>query len=123
VGASGYLNAVGNWPQIPMQLMTDQPTQFAKAWVQALEPYSVPHSSWICPTLQRSSGLSIEAVEKDENYRVDYIAAPFGDTPSAPRLTGNRPWFAEKSAAHSRGQLIVFSDGSTAALLDLANKK
>lgn len=121
VAGSGYLNSAGHWPQVSMDLLPAQQQQFAKLWVQALEPYGAPHSSWICPTMQRTLGMSLEAVELDANYRIDYMAAAFDDSPSTPRLTGTRPWFAEKAALHSRGQLMILSDGTTVSLLDMVS--
>lgn len=119
IAASGHLNSAGSWPQVPMQMMSVNPHQFAREWVNALESFGAPHSSWICPTLNRNMGTSLEAGEKDENYRIDFVPSTFDDDPTTPRRAGGYPWFVEKAASHSRGQLVIFADGSTASLKDL----
>jgi prepilin-type N-terminal cleavage/methylation domain-containing protein len=120
VAASGYLLANESWPQIPVQLLVDQPKAYARAWVSALAPFGAPHSTWICPTIQRSFQISMDELAKDENYRIDFIATPFDDQPSSPRRSATHPWFIEKSGIHSRGNLVVLANGSTLSLRDLA---
>lgn len=122
VAASGYLQADGAWPQIPVKLFTDDPKTYAKLWVAALTPYGAPHSTWICPTLQRTIGTSMEALEKDEHYRIDFIATPFSDDPLAPRANPAHPWFMEKAGVHPRGNLLVLANGTTTSLLELTGK-
>ena len=119
VAASGYLQANGSWPQIPVTLIKDDKTLYAKTWVATLQPYGASHSVWICPTIQRTMGISMDALEKDENYRIDFIAAPFNDNPMTPRLAGTHPWFVEKAGVHSRGNLLILANGSTTSLQDL----
>jgi hypothetical protein len=119
VAASGYLQANDSWPQIPVTLITEDPTMYARSWVRALTPFGAPHATWICPTIQHSFGISMDALEKDENYRIDFIAAPFDDNPVSPRLDPKHPWFLEKAGVHSRGNLVVLADGTTVSLKDL----
>jgi type II secretory pathway pseudopilin PulG len=118
VAASRSLDAAGEWPQIPLKMMIDNPKQHARAWVQALEPYGAPHSSWICPTLQRSFQFPMEDLEKAEHYRIDFVPSEFDDGQNSPRLVGHYPWFMEKTASHARGQLIIFADGTTSSMVD-----
>jgi prepilin-type N-terminal cleavage/methylation domain-containing protein len=122
VAASGYLQAAGSWPQIPAKLFIDEPKTYARAWVSALAPYGATHSTWICPTLQRSFKLSMDALEEEENYRIDFVAAPFDENPAAPRQDPNHPWFIEKAGVHPRGNLLVLANGTTTSLLDLTGK-
>lgn len=119
VGASGYLQANGSWPQIPNTLIGKEDKTYAKLWVAALKPYGVPHESWICPTIQRNFGLPISSISQDENYRVDYIGISFDDQPSSPYPQNAYPWFIEKAGFHGRGNLIILSNGSTTSLADL----
>ncbi len=121
VAASGYLTSNGRWPQVPVQMMTEQPHVFARRWVDALVPYGVPHASWICPTLQRNFGFSMEELEKEEKYRIDFLATPFDETPESPRRAPRFPWFIEKIGSHTRGQLIILADGTTTTLMDMVN--
>jgi prepilin-type N-terminal cleavage/methylation domain-containing protein len=122
VAASGFLQANSTWPQIPVKLLTDDPPTYAKSWVSALKPYGAPHSSWICPTLQRSFGKPMDSIDEDANYRVDFIAAPFSDNPAAPWQDANHPWFIEKAGVHPRGNLLILTNGTTTSLVDLTGK-
>lgn len=122
VAASGYLQADGAWPQIPAKLFVDEPKTYARSWVTALAPYGAAHSTWICPTLHRSFAISMDALEKDENYRIDFLATPFDENPAAPRANPNHPWFIEKAGVHPRGNLLILANGTTTSLLDLTGK-
>ncbi len=121
IAASRCLDASGEWPQIPVELMTKNPQQYAMDWVEALEPYGAPHSSWLCPTIQGKFRMSPENMEKPENYRIDFVGSYFEGNGQSPRMVGRYPWFLEKSASHARGQLVIFADGTTASLSDLAS--
>ncbi len=119
VAASGYLQAAGSWPQIPVNLISSDPHTYARTWVEALAPYGAPHTTWICPTIQRTMGIPIEAIEQTEHYRIDFIATPFDDNPASPRLNPTHPWFIEKAGVHSRGNLLILANGTSTSLLDL----
>jgi type II secretory pathway pseudopilin PulG len=119
IAASGHLQANKSWPQIPTKLIAEDPKIYAKSWVEALRPYGAPHSSWLCPTLQRSLRLSLEAVEKDENYRIDYVGTPFDDNEASPRRSERAPWFIEKTGFHARGNLVILSTGSITSIRDI----
>lgn len=119
VGASGYLQSNGSWPQISNDLIVSDAKTYAKSWVTALSPYGIPHSTWICPTIQRSLGLPISDLEKDENYRVDYIGVSFDDKPSSPYPEEPYPWFLERAGFHGPGNLLILSNGSTTSLAEL----
>ncbi len=122
VAANGYLQAAGSWPQVPVKLFVDEPKTYAKLWVAALAPYGAPHSTWICPTTQRNLGTSMEANEKDENYRIDFVATPFSDDPVAPRANPAHPWFMEKAGVHPNGNLFILANGTTSSLLEMTGK-
>jgi len=119
VAASGYLQATGSWPQISVQLVTSDPKTYARSWVDALTPYGAPHKVWICPALQRTMHVSMDEIDNDENYRIDFIATPFDDNPTSPRMSSTHPWFVEKSAQHPRGNLLVLTNGTVTSLKDL----
>jgi len=121
--ASGYLQANESWPQIPAALMTDDPKGYARSWVSALAPFGAPHSTWICPTIHRSFHISMDALEKDEHYRIDFVAVPFDDNPTSPRRDPAHPWFLEKSGVHSRGNLVILANGTTLSLRDMTEGK
>ena len=122
VAASGYLQANSSWPQISTKLVADDPRTYAKSWVKALAPFGAPHPAWICPTLQHKIGVSMEALEEDDNYRIDYIGTPFDDKPSSPHRTPRYPWFLEKAGLHGRGNLMILEDGTTLSLGDLIDQ-
>jgi hypothetical protein len=121
VAASGYLQANESWPQVPTTLITTDSLTYAKKWVAALTPYGAPHSSWICPTLQRTFHFPMDAIDVDTYYRIDYTATAFNANAMTPRLAGSHPWFIEKAGVHPRGNLMILADGSSAALLDYVN--
>jgi type II secretory pathway pseudopilin PulG len=120
VGASGYLLQNKSWPQIPNKLIIDDPKTYAKSWVATLAPHGIAHSSWICPTVQSKLQLPMDAISKDEHYRVDYIAAAFDEDENSPRRDPKFPWFVEKAGFHARGNVIILADGTTTALSDVA---
>ena len=122
VAASGHLLANNSWPQIPSKLLTEEPLRYSKSWVNALEPYGAPHPTWICPTRQHKAGVSMEDLEKDENYRIDYIGTPYDDKPTSPHRTPRYPWFLEKAGLHGRGNLMILEDGTTTSLSDLIDQ-
>ncbi len=121
--ASGYLHAAGSWPQIAPKLLTDEPKTYARLWVDALTPYGAPHKVWICPAMQRALGISMDAIDKEENYRIDFLATPFDDNPTSPRSNSTHPWFLEKSGLHPRGNLLILTNGTITSLKDLVGPK
>lgn len=121
VGASGYLQTNGSWPQIPNALIGKDDKTYAKMWVAALKPLGVPHETWICPAIQRNLGFPISSIEEEEKYRVDYIGIAFDEKPSSPYPEGGYPWFLEKAGFHGRGNLIILSNGTTTSLKDLVH--
>jgi len=122
VAASGYLEANKSWPQIPANLFASDPLTYAKSWVQALTPYGAPHPVWICPSLQASLQLTMDDIETDAYYRIDYIAPPFDSSEGSPRRSSRHPWFVETAGLHSRGNLLILADGTTTSILDLSVK-
>jgi prepilin-type N-terminal cleavage/methylation domain-containing protein len=110
VGANLYLQQNGVWPQIPPTPGGEAPEIFANAWITALEPFSIPRKTWICPTMQ--AALENPDYSTPENARVDYFATPFDDKPTSPHEWPRQPWFVETGSVHGNGNLIIFTDGS-----------
>ena len=110
VGANLFIQQNGSWPQIPPSNPDDSGEQFAKDWIAALSPFSVPAKSWVCPTMQNA--LGDPDVLAAGNERVDYIATPFDDKPTTPHEWPRQPWFVESGDVHGNGNLILFTDGS-----------
>ena len=121
VGASGYLQANGSWPQIPNTLIKDDPKGYAKKWVAVLSTYGISHATWICPTIQRQRREPMSSIEEDEKYRVDYVAMAFDEKPTSPYPKNPFPWFVEMAGFHGRGNLFILSDGSTTSLADMTH--
>ncbi len=119
VAASGYLQAAGSWPQVPVSLVNSEPKTYARSWVDALSPYGAPHKVWICPAMQRSLHVSMDDIDKEEHYRIDFIATPFDENPASPRMSSTHPWFLEKSAQHPRGNLLILANGTVTSIKDL----
>lgn len=110
VGANLYLQQNGSWPQIN----PDDETENAKLWIAALEPFSVPRKSWICPSNQQL--LQNPDYTQPGNERIDYIATNFDDKPTSPHQWPRQPWFVETGDVHGNGNLIIFADGSISDL-------
>ncbi len=116
VAAAQYVQQNGNWPQIRR---VDYPVaqDYANAWVDALSPFGVPRSTWICPSIQ-------EALRSDytnpENARIDYVAMNFDDKPMTPHQWQTQPWFVEVGDVHGNGNLMIFADGSVSDLNTVA---
>ena len=121
IAAAGYVHDSGSWPQIPNTLIGKDDKTYAKMWVSALAPYGVQHESWICPMIQRSTGLPISSIKEDEHYRIDYVGVAFDDKPSSPYPESAFPWFVERAGFHGRGNLIILSNGTTTALMDMVH--
>jgi type II secretory pathway pseudopilin PulG len=121
LGANSYVQQNGHWPQIPTAEYNTNPKIYERAWVEALQPFQVPHAAWICPTVQRSYGSA--DYESDDAYRIDYVAMPFDSKPLTPYRWPTMPWFVEKGDVHGHGQVIIFTDGSVRELGDMAKLK
>lgn len=114
VGANLYVQQNGVWPQIQPTAGGDAPETYANAWIAALEPFSVPRKTWICPTIQAK--LENPDYSTPENARVDYFATTFDDKPNSPHEWPRQPWFIETGNVHGNGNLILFTDGSISDL-------
>jgi prepilin-type N-terminal cleavage/methylation domain-containing protein len=118
VGAAAYLQEHKHWPQISPTAGDFRP--YAKEWVKTLQPYGIPHETWICPTIQKILGGP--DYKSDDDFRIDYYSTPFDSKELTPYLLKGQPWFVEKGGLHGRGNLVVFSDGSIKDLEDFAPK-
>ncbi len=112
-GAALYLQEHGMWPQISADADEDG-SDYAQAWMTALQPFSVADKTWICPTIQNLLGNP--DLTDPANMRTDYVATPFDDKPTTPHKWARQPWFVEVGDVHGNGNLIIFADGS---ILDL----
>jgi type II secretory pathway pseudopilin PulG len=123
VAASSYLQASNSWPQIPGTLINTDPTTYATMWVTTLQPYGAPHTSWICPSLQRQLAFPMDQIDLPANYRIDYSPTIFNSNAMTPRLVDGHPWFIEKMGIHSRGNLMILANGTAASLVDYMTPK
>ena len=114
IGANLFLQQNGSWPQIPPSGPDNLPEDFANAWIAALAPFSVPRSSWICPTIQQLLGSPDYSTA--DTARIDYIPTPFDNKPTTPHEWPRQPWFIETGDVHGNGNLIIFTDGSVSDL-------
>jgi prepilin-type N-terminal cleavage/methylation domain-containing protein len=127
LGAHSFVVDHKQWPQIPAGLLKAQPEVYAERWIRALEPYKVNEKSWLCPTVQRSldsappDPKNPQSKRKKEK-RVDYFATPFDARDSTPMKWAKQPWFIERSDMHGNGNLIIYTDGTTAELKDLLKR-
>jgi prepilin-type N-terminal cleavage/methylation domain-containing protein len=121
VGANLYVQQNNSWPQIRRGPAGTPSTDFANAWIAALEPFGISRKSWICPTIQdlmRGPDYS-----KPEKARIDYMPMPFDDKPTTPHQWPRQPWFVETGDVHGTGNLIIFTDGSISDLKTVAGKQ
>ena len=114
VGASAFIQDQGHWPQVDPKLLAGGETEYALAWIAALEPYKISRQSWLCPTVQRELGNpDFNAADKT---RIDYIASPFDAEPRSPYKWSTQPWFIERAGGHEGGNRIIFPDGKIVPL-------
>jgi type II secretory pathway pseudopilin PulG len=106
VGASGYIQDQGHWPQIPVA-DTHSP-EYALAWIAALKGYGISGKSWICPSIQRA--LKNPNYNDPSHARVDYFPTPFDARSYSPYRWSTHPWFMERGNMHGDGQLIIFAN-------------
>jgi prepilin-type N-terminal cleavage/methylation domain-containing protein len=114
-GANLYLQQNNDiWPQIHPPAAGDASETYANAWIAALEPFSVPRKTWICPTIQ--NGLDNPDYSTPDVARIDYFATTFDDKPGTAHEWPKQPWFIETGSVHGNGNLILFTDGSISDL-------
>ena len=106
-----YIQRNGSWPQIFVKNYTTD-EDYANAWIAALEPFGITRRTWICPTIQEL--LHNPPYNDSANARLDYISTGFDDKPISPHQWPRQPWFIETGNVHGNGNLIIFTDGSTA---------
>lgn len=106
-----YIQRNGSWPQIFLKNYTTD-EDYANAWIAALEPFGITRQTWICPTIQEL--LHNPSYNHAANARLDYISTGFDDKPTSPHQWPRQPWFIEAASVHGNGNLIIFTDGSTA---------
>jgi type II secretory pathway pseudopilin PulG len=111
--AASYINDHNGWPQIDPRIGSKQ---YAKAWIDAFNPYGIGRTNWVCPTQQRA--LSDPDLSQDKNLRVDYNATMFDNKPHTPYLWPHQPWFVEHAAEHPGGPLLIFANGQVVSLQD-----
>jgi type II secretory pathway pseudopilin PulG len=116
VAATAYVTDQGQWPQIPVEDLEDP--SYAHAWVRALQPYKIDRLNWLCPGIQKLLG---NPPYDGDDARLDYIPAPFGDTPRAAYEWPNHPWFMERGDIHGDGNLLIFTNGNIRSLKQVTN--
>jgi type II secretory pathway pseudopilin PulG len=109
VAATQYTVDHGHWPQISSYLIKADNKAYAKAWIEALEPYKLSQQNWLCPSVQRT--MNRPDMSDPENTRVDYIAMPFDDKQNTPFRWPKHPWFVERGNVHGDGNLMLLTNG------------
>lgn len=111
VGANGYVTEHNRWPQIKAPSADrGHDDAYVTAWMNALAPYGITPSIWVCPELHRLRGrpdLTVLA-----NRQMDYLATTFDTKPRRPYEHSNTPWFVETTNTHGGGHLMIFANGS-----------
>jgi type II secretory pathway pseudopilin PulG len=121
VAAELHVQQQQQWPQVNPKLINADSEEYARQWIAALAPYGPAAPNWRCPSIERamSRGTDKKEIEKD---RVDYMATAFDSRQATPRKWARQPWFIERGDVHGRGNLMIFPDGSIAALNDMIQK-
>ncbi len=104
------------WPQIPTAKVTDP--NYALAWEKVFAPYQVSPINWVCPTTQRLKGNP--NVMNPKTARIDYTAMPFNAERYMAYRWPTQPWFAESSAGHGDGPMLVLANGQVMSLNQVA---
>ena len=111
--AQSYVIDHNHWPQVVITDIED--SSYAEDWIEALSPYKIERTNWICPTIQKVLGdPSIS-----EESRIDYIPAPFDAKPNTPYQYPNHPWFMERGDMHGDGNLLIFTNGNVKSLSEV----
>jgi prepilin-type N-terminal cleavage/methylation domain-containing protein len=110
VAANLFVQQNNSWPQIRLTSGESASTDFANAWIAALEPFGPTRKTWICPSFQEY--LQNPDYNQSKNTRIDYMPMPFDDKPMTPHQWPQQPWFIENVDIHGNGHLIIFTDGS-----------
>lgn len=105
--ASAYIQDHQSWPQVANRNIFSP--EHAREWEAALEDYGIDRKNWVCPTIQKK--LENPDLTDDRNFRLDYIATPFGPSQFEPFKYSTQPWFAERADVHGDGNLLIFPDG------------
>lgn len=106
--ATAYLNSDGGrWPQIRWN--SDDERIYARQWHEALSPYGISWSNFICPSVQIRVGNP--DYKQPKNNRTDYIGAFFDNNTWTATRWPKQPWFAERQDVHD-GNLMILADGS-----------
>ncbi len=113
-GAAGYVMDRQQWPQIPGNLVQKNSKEYAALWIDALAPYGISQSNWLCPTQQRN--LKAPDMKEKENRRVDYNATPFDSRPYTAYQWPKQPWFVEHASSHDGGPLLIQTNGKILTL-------
>lgn len=119
VGANGFIQDHNRWPQIPApDVRQGRDDAYVRSWQQALQPYGITQTTWVCPELHRLRGGP--DLTLPQNRCVDYLANTFGPQPRRPYEHSSDPWFIEATNAHGLGQLIIFSNGAVMGMQEAA---
>jgi prepilin-type N-terminal cleavage/methylation domain-containing protein len=113
-GAALYVQEHEHWPQIDARLSTTDSKSYALQWYDAFRPYNMSEINWVCPTVQRSFGNP--NLKLRDNARIDYLSTPFDNRPMTPYLWPKQPWFIERGAVHTGGNLMIFTNGQVSTL-------
>jgi type II secretory pathway pseudopilin PulG len=115
VGGAAYLQEYGHWPQVNPALLQASTGAYDEAWIEALLPFAIGRSTWICPTIQRELGAP--DYTQQANYRTDYVAMPFDAKARTPFKWAGAPWFVERGNVHGNGNLVIESNGVVTELV------
>ena len=121
VGAEAYRQDQGHWPQVDTELLEEEDEQqYCQQWIDALRPYGLKLSNWLCPTNQRL--LKNPDMSDPKNLRIDYLPTPFDDKTMTPHLWPKQPWFIERAAVHEGGNLIIYTNGQIESMKDVLSR-
>ncbi len=112
IAADLFLQRNGSWPQIARGSSDTGDQDFANAWINALLPFGPTRQTWVCPAIQEV--LHNPDYLQQQNARLDYFPMSFDDKPTTPHQWPRQPWFIETGDVHGNGNLIIFTDGSSA---------
>lgn len=120
VAADLFLQRNGGWPQITRSTSDDGAEEYANSWIAALSPFGPARQTWISPSIQEL--LPNPDYLQPQHARLDYIPMNFDDQPTTPHQWPHQPWFIQTGNVHGYGNLLIFTDGSTAETNNLVPK-
>lgn len=103
----------GHWPQVPVEDTSLTDDDINQKWVDALSPYGIALTDWICPADRYQEPGHRHDTNDDPH--LSYVVTAFDGGSSTP-YRWQQPWVSERFAFHPGGILMIMPDGSISTI-------